>query len=1147
MDAGMNSILNSLKMEFLAADAKGQAPTPASTVNQAVEQYMLLLGFDRTLTGLYKDAENAPISKYQDAFDYIVGMRDDADKMSEEEKRKYVNDTRATGDKLCGRLFMLLYMTVAQGTQHVRDRAYEDAAMKAAKGRNDINGFAKALIKFLSAGGSVAMGCALARSLDNFLTTANSRGLEEEGPSFFNRGQAAFRQFQAMLDSAESMDVLGVQYLMLKGAPKAEQHYTVAGMAVSGDFVGAGLKVAALEAVSDFGAQGVANRVKAAESNDGCRLCLFFNTCEPTKLRPTQHATKDCYLLHPEKSPSGRGKATVRVASSGSQSAAPPRDILDTGAVAVDGDGCYLHIASPQARLQHIRKTRIRVSLANGEDRMADTVVWHPLFGESLLLEGTPDHLVSFRKLVKSGYTQVLGNSPEGMAFKAPDGKTVHFHFDKDGLLARVDEGTGKVAAVQGAEEKEEEAAKQVMELYAARLAFPSQEVMTRFLTNPKLQPPSQQKSIPQRTKAQWARTFAAITWPLAKYQGKLVATPKKTGDALAPRPTRAGEVLHGDIVFSPARGARHVWHFAVDGATNLVVLTLISNKAAVIHGAKATVALYASQGIKVGMLSYDAEAVLGAMAEPLGLLGVELRQSTPGDHERFAERAWRSVCAIARTLWKQATVLLGGRSPPLAIMKHALLHAAWIHNRLPHKQGDAPITATWGLPVCAGDLQFAFGTPVATRRMRTTKDPKLTTEQAGPGLVIGVAGNGGDKVLVLSLANPQHPVVEERKAVEPVALDAAMLAHLDAWPTDPSIWDSELFEFLAEAPVEESATPDAPALAGPVGAPGVASEPVGAPAVEPAIVDAQLSTAHEEAPAAVPVPVEAPAATPASAPVVSQTPAPMEVSRSGRAHVKHDYNALHSSGTSRRISGADSPFEGVGEALATRTEGPQTVAKLTYQSMLGEDRARAELALTTEIERLMRLGSFHSVYAAKVASEELRKAVGVLIVASHKTTPEGELQWRTRLVTRGDRQQLPPGTPVSASGLPFFAVLTVVALAALRGHSLAALDVTCAFPHAPLPPVDTGHKQLVWLPAHVAAVVKKLDPRAILNHDGRMLVEADKAMYGFRESPLLFSNFADKVLLEAGLEATSEPCVFAAASDDVVAAKHVDDLMCSL
>ena len=287
--------------------------------------------------------------------------------------------------------------------------------------------------------------------------------------------------------------------------------------------------------------------------------------------------------------------------------------------------------------------------------------------------------------------------------------------------------------------------------------------------------------------------------------------------------------------------------------------------------------------------------------------------------------------------------------------------------------------------------------------------------------------------------------------------------------------------------------------------------------------------------------------ATGVSMPAAQPVPRPTSITtRSGRVTNNPDYTLANLSGgwgSSQMVESVhDSPES------AQRLYGHEIIqgaALLQFAQLKKLDPDAAQQALDSEFLQLDRLDTFEPVHASMIPSEDLKyNTIHSMVVGAVKYLHgAAKAVFKARLVARGNEQELLPFTPTSSPTLPYYALFVLLTIAASHGLKIRTHDIVCAYPNAKLP----GSPVYMWMANPVARIAVHHHPTWIpfLAHDGRLLVLLKNALYGLKESGLLWHKKITEVLTKnlGHRQVPTEPNIFHRGKH-LLAGIYVDDLI---
>jgi len=226
-----------------------------------------------------------------------------------------------------------------------------------------------------------------------------------------------------------------------------------------------------------------------------------------------------------------------------------------------------------------------------------------------------------------------------------------------------------------------------------------------------------------------------------------------------------------------------------------------------------------------------------------------------------------------------------------------------------------------------------------------------------------------------------------------------------------------------------------------------------------------------------------------------------------------------------------------VSQKSATRLKAAPSKPRYHYSDLVKAPRKVTDLkghpmeaqfweAMRTEINKLIKKGTWREMDRSKAHTRPLP----LKWVFLYKFDADGFLtSCKARICVRGDLQPYDTWQNTYASTLTARSFRVAMAMMARFDLECKQLDITNAFLNASLDQLEESI--LCELPDG-------------FKKDGK-IVELDKALYGLRESPLLWFNEFSKTLKELGLVPCSEdPCLFQDPEKRVLVLFYVDDIL---
>ena len=227
-------------------------------------------------------------------------------------------------------------------------------------------------------------------------------------------------------------------------------------------------------------------------------------------------------------------------------------------------------------------------------------------------------------------------------------------------------------------------------------------------------------------------------------------------------------------------------------------------------------------------------------------------------------------------------------------------------------------------------------------------------------------------------------------------------------------------------------------------------------------------------------------------------------------------------------------------------------VAKTRYKQALESENAEAAHAsMLKEVKQALEMQVFHGVFFKDLSREEKARILRSTSLYKEKYFPSGIFEKaKSRMLVRGDMQQ-PEFTGESSS--PTARVETVfwhLCVGVFLKQIFFKVDFIGAYLNTPRPE-EVQHKH-VFLPKEIAAVLVEADPSyaKFVQADGRVLVEMDKLLYGYKEAGFYWYKLLIAMFLNHGYQKSFwDPCLVfkhdAAGSRAVTIS--VDDCLCKV
>lgn len=231
----------------------------------------------------------------------------------------------------------------------------------------------------------------------------------------------------------------------------------------------------------------------------------------------------------------------------------------------------------------------------------------------------------------------------------------------------------------------------------------------------------------------------------------------------------------------------------------------------------------------------------------------------------------------------------------------------------------------------------------------------------------------------------------------------------------------------------------------------------------------------------------------------------------------------------------------------AAKKQGANAGTKL-YKQYERENPEALEAALRIEIEGLSKRLLGHAVPSHTLSVKDMYNVVHTMVLLKEKFLPSGEFEkLKARLVVLGNHMKEGTYGDTYSPTLGHASLMVIMCIAAADDANMGVTDVPCAFPNTPRDPDDepvivrvTGRAAEIWCELHP-------EDKPLLTRNGHLLIALDKYLYGMKDAPAAFHQYLQKVLQDAGFEATiSEVCLIKKFTEKgyFIAGGHVDDLL---
>ena len=208
---------------------------------------------------------------------------------------------------------------------------------------------------------------------------------------------------------------------------------------------------------------------------------------------------------------------------------------------------------------------------------------------------------------------------------------------------------------------------------------------------------------------------------------------------------------------------------------------------------------------------------------------------------------------------------------------------------------------------------------------------------------------------------------------------------------------------------------------------------------------------------------------------------------------------------------------------------------------------SKVDASVYTELKQMPDKDVWDFITPAELADAWDRGEIKNIIPSSLFLKLKSDMETlKARLIVHGNHQILSDlfGSTASPT-INFNVLLIVLSLAAKLNLDFEAADITGAYLNADLP-----EPEFMRLNSDIASILVKINPeykKYVVLKNGTMVVRLKKALYGLKNSGILWYNTLNKVLLEAGFTRSQiDKCLYIRKEGDKVtyACIYVDDIM---
>lgn len=866
--------------------------------------------------------------------------------------------------------------------------------------------------------------------------------------------------------------------------------------------------------------------------------------------------------------------------------------ILDTGST--------VHIVNHSKWLSDVDTSAPEISIQGIADGVNSTTVGIlPIFGQAYYVPQCPMNLISLSCLENDGFRVVYDNQDGSFKVQVPSKGWMTFQQvgglyllqgtyrdadrsklalagairKKKRLVSSLDKS--QPAVVVDLTNDEQQKAVAFRFLHEAT-AHPSDETLIRMISSGSIA----NCPVPADEARDAARNAQLILGPCQGCsQSKVVKDPEPPSQV--PKPAAPAEQLFMDIFFLANEANKSVvpYLFSVAKRGNFFQVARLANKTAnVLRDAVLRLAtFFKPYGFEPKIVHTDSEAVFKCLKNALAAQGILLVHSTPGKHNKTAERNIRTFKEAFFSVLKALRYILPKKLYPYLVdhVVHSL--NATLSSKL-EDDGDDHQASISPMELITGktqdfsvDLRIKFGELVAVYDNLAQGDARASLAVAlgrdfstyQGFFVFIIADNTAD--------NKNLGKVVTRSQLEPMPITQDILRLINDYSKSDAIADAKVeaivfdeghsFQPAGAVTVQPTDLPN-----GPTDLPNSPTDFPNGPT--------DLPNGHQ---------TSSPAPTTSSSISHQDTAAPADVGPSSQDHrgditgviEPEVYRGEATQPSSTTTSSAmPSPGAAATDAVPPDSNNRSSYnfrsrgkfvkhwGKVAYCFNISIKKAQelypqlADHSVKAELSQMLEMGAWAPVAPRRLRRELLRASKNgkkLLILPCHlflkmKYLPDGlPEKLKARLVAGGDRQEELAEHMKSSPTVQLQCVLCIACIAARMDYVVVTCDVKGAYLNAYLP---KDSKHFMRLPKELVKIYLEMDPSIAddIQEDGTIVVELLKALYGLQESALLWYQHISSFLESLGSRrTTADGCVFTrgspAGGDHCIIALYVDDL----
>ena len=229
--------------------------------------------------------------------------------------------------------------------------------------------------------------------------------------------------------------------------------------------------------------------------------------------------------------------------------------------------------------------------------------------------------------------------------------------------------------------------------------------------------------------------------------------------------------------------------------------------------------------------------------------------------------------------------------------------------------------------------------------------------------------------------------------------------------------------------------------------------------------------------------------------------------------------------------------------------EGTEEIAlTMSVKTALRDRKEEATSVMKAELTQMKTKNVWHGVKTRNLTVPQRRAIIRSSMFLKDKYLASGTFdKFKARLVAGGNQQDKSLYENLSSPTAALTSVFTIAAIAAQEKRSRVVIDIGGAFLNADMAPTGVDvHMRLNKVMTQMLVEIDESN-REFVDHDGTMVVQLDKALYGCVEaSNLWYNDLSGKLISNGFMNNPYDNCVFNKVEQDgaqTTVAVHVDDL----